>query len=71
MPDRRVLPVPPQLRDTIGSELHDIADSSLRYRIRRLVGAAYADGYADGHGDGSMEVHGDLRAEQRTAAKDG
>lgn len=62
MADQRVRPIPPQLRDQVESDLHDVADGSLRWKVRRMVEHAYAAGYAEGHLNGSQEERSDARA---------
>lgn len=72
--ERHILPVPRGISDGVEHEIHDVADDSLRYRIRRLVERAYADGYEDGHLTGTRERDSDLRAArdaERTAAEGG
>lgn len=61
-------PTPPTVRDSIESEIHDITDPNLRYRIRRLASWCYVEGYADGHAHGAFEVHADHRATARDGA---
>lgn len=57
-------PTPPSVRDSIESEIHDVADPQLRYRIRRLASWCYVEGYAEGHMHGAFEVHADERAKR-------
>lgn len=62
MADQTVRPVPRGLRDSVESELHDVVDANLRWKVRRLVEHAYAEGYAEGHLNGEQEVRSDARA---------
>lgn len=59
--ERHILPLPSQVRDAVENEMHDVVDESLRYRIRRLVERAYADGYEEGHLSGAREERSDAR----------
>ena len=57
--ERFVSPVPPGVRDRIDRAMSDVDDRNLRYKIRRLVEIAYADGYEDGHLAGTKEAEAD------------
>jgi len=66
VPNRQILPIPRGLADNLDNELHDFpGDANLRYRVRRLVEAAYAEGYGDGHFRGYREENTDRRAAEQ------
>lgn len=62
-------PFPITLRDDVEFELHDVADTSVRWKVRRLVALAYAHGFADGALYQNITEGNDRRAERD--AKDG
>lgn len=57
--ERFVSPIPAATRDRIERALSDVTDRDLRYKVRRLVEIAYADGYEDGHLAGTREAESD------------
>lgn len=57
--ERFVSPIPSNTRDRIERALSDVTDRDLRYKVRRLVEIAYADGYEDGHLAGTREAEAD------------